>query len=53
MSSGYVSGTPSQLPMKVLSATFAFPHFDDINDYAILKTLGHLDVIKYFFRYLF
>jgi hypothetical protein len=28
-SSSYVSGKPpSQLPVKALSATFAFPHFD-------------------------
>jgi hypothetical protein len=30
---------PSQLPVKALSATFAFPHFDDINDNVILMTL--------------
>jgi hypothetical protein len=24
---------PRQLPVKALSATFAFPHFDNVNDY--------------------
>jgi hypothetical protein len=24
---------PSQLPVKALSATFVFPHFDNVNDY--------------------
>ena len=31
--------TPSQLPLKALSATFAFSHFDDINDNVMLMTL--------------
>jgi hypothetical protein len=47
---------PSQLPVKALSAMFAFSHFDNINDNVMLMTLcgclGHLDVIKYYFRYL-
>jgi hypothetical protein len=25
--------TPSQLPVKALSATLAFPHLDNVNDY--------------------
>jgi hypothetical protein len=39
MSSSYVSGEPpSQLPMKALSATLAFPHFDNSNDNVMLMT---------------
>ena len=30
---------PSQLHAKALSATFAFPHFDDINDNVMLMTM--------------
>jgi hypothetical protein len=25
--------TPNELPVKALSATFTFPHFDNVNDY--------------------
>jgi hypothetical protein len=50
-----VANPTSQLPVKALFATFHNPHFDNTNDYVMLVTmcsLGHLDVIKYYFRYL-
>ena len=31
--------TPSQLLVKAFSATFRISHFNNINDYAMLKTL--------------
>jgi hypothetical protein len=31
--------TPSQQPVKAISATFVFPHFDNINDNVMLITL--------------
>jgi hypothetical protein len=36
--------TPSQLPVKALSATFAFPHFDNVNDY-IIDYVDVLDIL--------
>jgi hypothetical protein len=30
---------PSQLPVKALSTTFTFAHFDNINDNVMLMTL--------------
>jgi hypothetical protein len=40
MSSRCVSGNPpSQLHVKAVSATFAFLHFDNINDNVMLMTL--------------
>jgi hypothetical protein len=34
-----VANPLSQLPVKAISATFAFPHFDNINDNVMLMTL--------------
>jgi hypothetical protein len=34
-----IVANPSQLPMKALSATFAFPHFNVSKDNVMLMTL--------------
>ena len=37
--------TPSQLPVKALSATFCIPHFDNVNDYVSNDSVDVLDIM--------